>query len=226
MRNWISLAEKLAPAQPIPIPPSEDANHVGNAGYKDGSLWIYSKTDGDQIGYWGRIANTDIDVAFVGLVRAGDVFYAKQVVIHPDHARKGIISEMILFIIKHEKKPLMNDTDLTPNGKDLWMSLVNSGKFDVSVVYLPTQQKFTLDQIGSRASDGAPVIRPEDDNFQDGFYDSSTGEGQRYFYLLESTRATIDLIEEGAKYSRKYDFQRAAPAEWFTAYRYFGNDDI
>jgi hypothetical protein len=135
-----------------------------------------------------------------------------------DYQRKGVASEIVLFVNKVKGYPILSDTQLTPSGEALWQSLLRSGKFKEQILYIPTSERFSLTDAGRNTKDGRTVILPHDDNFHSEFWDGE--KGQCFFYLIESEGNFI-VESDGRKYCYGVDRSKHGlglmfPPQYFT----------
>lgn len=227
MRNLINIAEmQLAPPQDIAIPNSDQSENIGSIGFSDGQIIISHWENNNWHYYWAKIRNTEKNIAFVGIQEAsGGISFWRYATILPEFSRKGIVSEMMQFIINDIGTMLLNDTVMTQAGVDLLFSLIRSNKFKTSIAYLPTAELFTLADVGKSTKDGSIIIPPERDSVDSDSYDPTTGAGQRFFYMLETLKS-VPLVVEGIEYNRGYVHSRHKPPSLYGNYRYFNTGDV
>lgn len=216
------------------IPPQTFTSQDFSAGEKVGVvrtgmglLDIWKLEAAHEIAY-GAIGQTGPADPFGQLVfqeMSGGALIARNAWTKPGCEGKGIQSELFLFVNKVEQKKILSDSQLTVDGEKLWNSMIGSGKFQISVAYIPTGEIFGIDNIGkAKTSDGHDVISPKDDNFHPEFYDSKTEDGQRFFYLMEG-KNSFEFLHEGVIYRFGVDRTKHI-GDIVQPYRYFRDGDL
>ena len=145
--------------------------------------------------------------------------------VEPQYQKQGILSELMLFVKKHTHLPILSDTHLTQSGKNLWHSLAKSPFFDLKIIDLKTQTVFDISDVGKILPNGDLALDPKDDNTSDSYYDLSTDQGQRFFYILESPQQ-FDIIEENQQYRFGYRLDQAMAHSILSPMGYFKVGDL
>lgn len=228
MRKWINAINEYQQIPPLDwngVPPRPDhAVFQGRISAACGTLDLYaaeveSNEHGEVLGVWACFKEEAI--AFVA-VALGQHSVLHQAIVHPDHQRQGILSEIVNFLVHTKNTPLISDTRLTAAGEALVASLNN--KMKASIFYIPTGEKFPLKSAGNATtSDGHKVIDPADDFLHPEMFDPSTQQGQRFFYLWESPQSFTNIVE-GVTYNYGFSKPHHTRATSQPS-RYFYEDD-
>ena len=204
--------------------------HVGIIQTGIGPLQVWKLVDQEQLVYVAVIPINDLfksarpnglssgpksPVAFLGFQITQGAIIARNAYTNPICRGKGIQSELFLFVNKVEGQKILSDT--------LWNSLIKSSKFNLKILYIPTKELFDIADIGkAKTQDGETVESPKNDSQDDGFYDSVTKKGQRFFYLIKSKER---FIVEGYEISVMIDRHKTL-GNILQPYRYFRDGDL
>jgi len=212
-----TLAEfQLILDQPqLTIPSATNARRIGQIQPRSVKFIIdvwYQKDEVHEIYFAvNRAVGPGSPVGYCGFLLApGPVLYAVNAAVDPQYQKQGILSELMLFVKKYTKLPILSDTHLSPAGQQLWKSLIRSPFFTAKIIDLKTQIIFDFADIGSQLPDGTTAIDPEFDDADADFYDPATDTGQRFFYLLESPDK-FQYVAEGREVSFGYRLSRHLP---------------
>ena len=200
----------------VDIPDSNGSNPMGIisvAGAK-GTIKVLPFHGG--VDFW--VERESDDIAYAQIVSRGDYTMLKYAFVIPEFEGKGVMSELVHWIIRDRKVPLINDTQMSKSGEFFWKKLMMG--FDSAVIDVKTGERFDLNQIG------IDVMAPEKDNFNPDIYNPSDDTGQRFFYLLEAPQYFVHIIEGVAhRYSCSSDrhiYNKRSPG----CIRYFHDGDI
>jgi GNAT superfamily N-acetyltransferase len=231
MRDFMRLIEadleeyQKIPPMPLGAPDFTPGGVVGTINTGSGVLAVWKIEDGDAVGY-GAVdpaSGPATPLGFLGFAKAGSALVAKNAWTDPAHVRKGIQSELFLFVNKAEKFSIISDTQLTDDGEKLWQSLMKSLKFDSKIFYVPTRETFAVGEIGkSHTFDGSMVIDPVDDFFHGDFYDTGSNTGQCFFYLLEGRFMFVEH-HQGKTY--RFGYSRPGLSPLIAPQRYFADGE-
>ena len=221
--EYIEAAE-----QEFKIPSASTGKKIGQIKprtWNGNQLFVYQvKTDSYEL-YLVVDSSIGVDkpIGYLGFQRVGtNMLCADNAFIDPDFQKRGILSELMLFVKKKFNPEIISDTHLTVAGIALWNSLVASAFFNAKIADIKLSLSFDFSDIGITLSDGATLIDPKDDNKSYDFYDENTGKGQRFFYLLESPE-TFTYMVEGKKYSHGYVSGRTGPNDLLSPYGHFAD---
>ena len=222
---------QLVPNQTFGIPSAEQAKWVGQIRPRGNLPFIvdvYYLKDATHEIYFAvnRKIGPKNPMGYCGFKSAaGPILYAVNAYMDPQYQRQGILSELMLFVKKYTNVPILSDTHLTQSGKNLWHSLANSPFFDLKIIDLKTQTVFDISDVGQTLPNGDVALDPKDDNTSDEYYDSSTDQGQRFFYILESPQQ-FDIIEEGQQYQFGYRLNQSIAHSILSPMGYFKSGDL
>jgi hypothetical protein len=209
MRNLIDAVAPLKEYQLIPpmdfLPIDFSTGHpIGKINTGAGVLEVWRLIDGDTVGYGAvdyEIGPASPLAFLVFQELPNGAFVSKNAFTVQAARNKGIQSELMLFVNKVENRTILSDTRMTPQGVALWDSISRSGKTDIRILYVPTSERFDKSEIGvAKTQDDVTVIDPKDDFHSSSFYDSSTKQGQRFFFIME-TREIFETIVDGVTYT-------------------------
>ncbi len=175
--------------RPVPIPDFTNGQQVGTIQTGVGPLEVWKMID-EHMGYAAVDSKIGAQspLSFLAFeVFSPAVLIARNATTLPAYQKKGISSELFLFVNKADGYKILSDTLLTDSGESLWAALIASSKFSTKIAYLPTSETFVLSAVGiGKTRDGHIIKSPKDDNLDHNFYDSKTKQGQRFFYLIEA----------------------------------------
>jgi hypothetical protein len=203
---------QMVPDPGFTMPDFTSGQQVGTINTGAGPLQVWKRVDQDQIGYAAvdpkadpatRLVNP---ASYLGFLVGQGLIVAKNALTDTAYQRKGISSELFLFVNQVEGHKILSDTQLTTGGEALWNSLIQSQKFNPKILYVPTSELFDLSDIGqAKASDGEMVQSPRTDSADQNVFNKSTGKGQRFFYLLENAQKVFVVEEHGRTFRFSVD---------------------
>ena len=175
---------------------------VGGIANNKLQLRVWKLENGNEL-IFGAIHNNPAKplgyVLFQRMSGDAKVLIAKNAWVDPEYRRQAIQTELFQFVNKVEHFQILSDTQLTKEGEALWKSLTSSSSFNSNIVYVPTGELYSINDIGKKkTSDGFTVISPEDDCIQPDFWNGTIG--QRFFYILESKGKFYLNETEGLRY--------------------------
>lgn len=177
------------------IPDSTGSIRIGRIVAADVEGIIKGDREGDTVYFW--LERQGVDIAFAQIGNKGGHAALLYAFVLPEFQRRGVMSELMHWIIRNNSQPLINDTQLSPNGLKLWKGLMKS--LSPSIIDISTGKKYNIHD--------PHVPKPEDDSAQPDAYDPVTGIGQRYFYLVEAPEYFKHLVE-GVEYTFHCDINR------------------
>lgn len=194
------------------IPTSEGSTPVGHIRTFQ---WTIKACDNyhngkDEAYFWLDYKGRDI--AYVELVLIGEYHALHTAFILPEYQNKGLMSELVHWIIRDQGVALINDTQMTRAGLALWKSLMS--RMDTSIIDISTGKKYGLDHPDT----------PEGDNAAPKAYNPLDGSGQRLFYLIEAPEMFHRIIE-GVEYNFGCDIERHRYGKHSMLPPYFGDGD-
>ena len=201
--NEIFDEYQIIPNPKFTMPNFSKGKNVGNINTGAGPLEVWKIIVNNEINYAAidPKKGPKKPVAYLGFIVGTGLIMAKNALTNPAYKRKSIISELFLFVNQIEKHKILSDIQLTIEGEALWNSLIQSNKFNAKILYSPTSELFDLSDVGNaKTSDGEIVQSPKNDTFA-GVYDSNTGNGQRFFYLLENHDKILSFEDAGNIYN-------------------------
>jgi len=179
----------LVPNQKFNNVDLSSGNKVGNINTSVGILEVWKYEVGDEVIY-GAVLDAigpTKPISFIGFVKGNNSLMAKNAWTETKFQMKGISSSLMMFVAKVDNDFILSDVALSVSGVKLWDSLINSGRFDVKILYIPTMESFDLDKADgkTKTSDGEILIDPKYDNNDNNMYNNNTGKGQRFFYMIK-----------------------------------------
>jgi hypothetical protein len=217
--------------QPFEMPSAKDSVRVGRIKprtWTGSKLWVHQvKTDTYQVYLVvDSKQGAEHPIGYIGLQWLGDnLFCADNAFVDPNFQKRGILSELMLFIKKTSNLEILSDTHMTKAGIALWNSLVKSPFFTAKIMDIKNNISFDFSDIGSELPDGTIAIDPKDDNQAYDYYNPVTGRGQRFFYLLESPESFTYMVE-GQQYKHGYLGGRTGPDDMLAPYGHFSDGDL
>ena len=161
----------------------------------------------------------------LGFLKVGEkMLCARNAVMKPEFQKRGILSELMLFVKQRTGFEIISDTVMSDAGIALWRSLEKSGKFSMKIVDAKYSVKYDFSEIGIPAEDGTPVLDPKDDTLSPELYNSITDTGQRFFYILESDKQ-FHMMIEGKSYHYGYLDNSRDPDSLLSPSGYFERGD-
>jgi len=222
---------KLVQDQKFNIPSAVTGSWVGQIRPRGNLSFVvdvyYLKDSSHEIYFAvSRDIGPSTPIGYCGFKSApGPILYSVNAYVEPQYQKQGILSELMLFVKKHTQLPILSDTHLTQSGKNLWHSLAKSPFFDLKIIDLKTQTVFDVSDVGQILPNGDLALDPKDDNTSDSYYDLSTDQGQRFFYILESPQQ-FDIIEENQRYQFGYRLDQAMAHSILSPMGYFKAGDL
>ena len=193
--NELKLYEWVISSADFTMPDFSEGKLIGKISTAIGNLDLYSRVEDGVLG----IAAVDPNIGkqtplgYVGFQKINSTWYiTKNAFTEKAYKRNGIISEILKFAASNVGISFLSDTHMSNDGVELWHSLIRSNKFNFKILYVPTVELFDLNEIGSSTADDEIVILPDNDLKSENFYNSSTKEGQRFFYAVIGDDLTIN----------------------------------
>lgn len=142
------------------IPSSEGMEPVGNV---RSFQWVIKRWQNgiDKARFW--LTYDGRDVAYVELNVIEQYYALKTAFAIPEFQNKGLVSELVHWIIKDQSGSVINNTVMSQHDLELWRSLMT--RMDANIINIMTGEEFPLDHCD----------KPEDD----------TGEDQEMFYMIK-----------------------------------------
>lgn len=174
------------------IPPSNDSTPVGHVRNAEWIIKVWQNGN-DLACFWLEYRGENI--AYVEIQIIGDYHSLHTAFILPEYQNKGLMSELVHWIIRDQGVALINDTQMTRAGLALWKSLMS--RMDASIVDISTGKKYDIEH----------PDRPEGDSASNKAYNHEDGTGQRLFYLIEAPEYFSHIVE-GVEHRYSCDIDR------------------
>jgi len=196
--------------------------------WSESTLTVYFKENETECLYIvvdSRFGVSD-PIGFLGFEKVGDkMLCARNAAVKPNFQKRGILSELMLFVKKTTGFEIISDTIMSDAGIALWKSLSRSPFFSMKIVDVKNNIKFDFSDIGSELPDGDIAIDPKDDNKNEKFYEVGNPNGQRFFYILESADK-FNMMVETTSYAYGYLMRSREPHGLLSPHGYFETGDL
>lgn len=189
------------------VPSSEGSTPVGHIRNFEWTIKVWQ--NGKNLAcFW--LEHQSRDIAYVEIEMVNEYHCLKTAFILPEYQNKGLVSEIVHWIIRDQGVALINDTQMTRAGLALWKSLMSH--MNASIIDIVTGKKYDLDH----------PDKPEGDSASNIAYNGT--EGQRLFYLIEAPEMFHRIIE-GVEYNFGCDIRRHRYGRFTTMPTYFQDGD-